>query len=349
METPIEMTLPEIARMVDGTLSQDTRTIITGVCPLEDPQPNCITFCSTKEIRNISVRISASKLAAILIADKVPDTMLVDSKIPFIKVSDPQRALLKLVSIFHPEDRLKAEISEHAIVADSATIGKNVAIAALAVIGEHVVIGDDVQIHPHAVIYRGVTIGSRSIIHAGAIIRENCIIGEGCVIQCSTVIGADGFGYLPGPDGSLEHVRQVGIVTLGDQVEVGANSCIDRATMGSTRLGTHSKVDNLVQIGHNVQIGRSSIICGGAGIGGSTKIGHGVVIGGQTGVADHVTITDGVRIGGNAGVEGSITEKGDYMGFPLSPATTWRKYRARFALLPEVIRSYKAKKKQDLL
>jgi UDP-3-O-[3-hydroxymyristoyl] glucosamine N-acyltransferase len=223
----------------------------------------------------------------------------------------------------------------------SAKIGSGVSIGEFAVVGPLTEIGDNVVIHPHVVLYPGVKIGPRSIIHSHAAIREDSVLGAETVIQNGAVIGADGFGYVPDAKLGLVGVPQLGTVNLGDRVEVGANSAIDRATLGTTTIGLGTKIDNLVQIGHNTRIGRFSILCGQVGIAGSCEIGNQVVIGGQAGVGDHLKIADGIRVGAKSGVVSDLTEKGDYLGFPPLPAQVARRVFAILPQLPDLFRKLK--------
>ena len=219
-------------------------------------------------------------------------------------------------------------------------------VGAFSVVGANAVIEDNVTIHPNVIIYPGVQIGSSTIVHAGAILREDVIIGRECCIQNGAIIGADGFGYYQ-EENDIKPVPQVGTVVLGDRVDVGAQTCIDRATLGTTRLGSSVKLDNLVQIGHNVWIEPGSIVCGHSALGGSVRVGSGVTIGGKVGIADHVSIADGVRIGAGSGVAQDIKERGDYAGYPTQTAQQWRRQARALAKLPGLLRDLKRIQKSD--
>ena len=212
-------------------------------------------------------------------------------------------------------------------------------------IGAEVQIGNNVTIHPHVVIYPGTIIEDDCIIHSGAIIREYCHLKKGCVIQNGAVIGSDGFGYVPDPALGLRAVPQVGRAVLGPLVDVGANSCIDRGALGDTSISLGTKVDNLVQVGHNVSIGEHTIVCGQSGIAGSTRIGARCVLGGSTGVGDHLNIPDDCRFGGNSGVITAIDEPGDYMGHPAIPAQQWRRQGVAVKKLPGLLKDVRSLKK----
>ena len=190
-------------------------------------------------------------------------------------------------------------------------------------------IEDRSVIHPHVTIYPRVRLGQGCVVHAGAVLREDVTLGDHCVIQNGAVIGADGFGYIPDQAGNLHAVPQVGAAKLGNEVHIGANSCVDRGTLGNTTVGDWTKIDNLVQTGHNVSLGQNCIVCGQTGIAGSVSIGNRVVLGGGCGVQDHVSIADGCRFAGHSGVIGDITERGDYAGMPALPARQWRRLVAQ--------------------
>ena len=197
-------------------------------------------------------------------------------------------------------------ISPSILSADFAKLGEEVFIGAFAYLGEHVVVGNGVKIFPNSYLGNNVTIGDNTIIHAGVKIYHECVIGKNVVIHAGTVIGSDGFGYAPQQDGSLKKVPQIGNVVIEDGVEIGANTTIDRATIGSTLIRSGAKLDNLLQIAHNVEIGNNSVIAAQAGVSGSTKIGRNVMIGGQAGIVGHIQIADGTKIYAQSGVSKSI-------------------------------------------
>jgi len=334
--------LSELAHKVDGTLLGNPNERISGLCSLDEPKEGCISF--TREISSEKIRQIAanSTLAAILVNSSVnfsKGELLAN----VVLVKDPLFALVQIVPLFYTQQK-PTGISEKADIHPSAKIGQNVRIGAFAVIGENCRVSDDVVIHPHAVLYSNVSVGARSLIHAGAVIRENCTVGSDAIIQNGAIIGSDGFGYTQGPRGLIA-VPQIGSVTLADSTEVGANTCIDRATLGTTSVGENTKIDNLSQVGHNTKIGSHSIICGQAGIAGSCKIGSGVIMGGGAGVADHVTITDKVRLAGRTGVTSDILKSGDMAGFPAMPAREWRKTMVAIRRLPEIIKQINLKNK----
>lgn len=213
-----------------------------------------------------------------------------------------------------------------AVVAESASLGTRVAIGPLAVVGEGADVGDDVVVGPGSVIGAGARIGAGTVLRERVVVADGVVVGARCLLQAGAVIGGDGFGYAAGPLGA-ERIHHLGTVVLGDDVDVGANACIDRATLGATRVGDRSRIDNLVQVGHNVRIGRDALIAGQAGIAGSTTIGNGVTIGGAAGIADHVRIGDGARIAGGAGVTKSVPSGESWGGYPAQNVARWARER----------------------
>jgi UDP-3-O-[3-hydroxymyristoyl] glucosamine N-acyltransferase len=310
---------------------------ISSLCPFDELKNGCITFTKEHRIQKIIEKLEGQQNipspAAIIISERHHGDAS-EIPLPVLLSPEPLLSIVKLLPLFYEEPLRIAEVSEKADVHSSAVLGKDVYIGAFSVIGAYTNIGDRTVIHPHVTLYDHVTIGADCIIHAGAIIRENCVIHDHTVIQNGAIIGADGFGYIFDPHAQkLLKIPQVGIVDIAKSSEVGANSCIDRATLGTTKIGNGTKIDNLVQIGHNTKIGNNTIICGKVGIAGSCSIGDNVVLGGDVGIKDHVTIESNIRVGAKAGVIGDLKEKGDYAGFPAVKAHTWRKLTKKLLTL----------------
>ena len=330
----VQIALHTIATKVGAKIARgDGDFKISALCALDEPKSNALAFSRHSNLRRIK---NAESLGALIAPSNATQIDLCAVK-NLLLVDDPQAALFSLSKLFYQELPIAAGVSPHAIVDPSVQIGKNVKIGAFCVIGINCTIDDDTVIHPHVVIYGGVKIGKGCTIHAGAIIREGSIIGDYNLIQNGAVIGAEGFGYVLGPSG-LQLLPHSGHVILDAHVDVGANTCIDRAALGNTTIGLNTKIDNLAQIGHNVRIGQHSVICGQAGIAGSVTIGDKVVLGGQSGVADHLSIASGARIAGHAGVSQNIEAPGDYAGYPTLPASRWRRASMLMARLPQLLR-----------
>ena len=254
-----------------------------------------------------------------------------------IRVDDAYNALAKLLQIYEAMLPQKSGIEQPSFIDKSAKLGDEVYIGAFAYIGEKVTIGNNVRIYPQVYIGDGVSIADNSIIYAGAKIYKGCKIGANCIVHSGAIIGSDGFGFAPTEDGGFEKIPQIGIVVLEDNVEVGSNTTIDRATMGATIIGKGTKLDNLIQIAHNVEIGTNSVLAAQTGIAGSTKIGNRVMFGGQVGVAGHLKIADGVKLAAQTGVGKSITKEGSVqMGAPSFEAMQYNKAYVVFRKLPEL-------------
>lgn len=319
------MQLEEIIRELGAEAEHNGQAagVIRDVCALDDAVEGGITFCTKTSPLTVKAQIEKSKASAFLVSSKLKGKFDIEKAVIF--VNNPLESFVKLVTLFRPISNIEHAISSRAEIHPSAKIGKNVAIGAFSVVGANVVIEDDAVLHSHVTLYSSVHIGKRTIIHAGAVIRENCRVGADCTVQNGVVIGAEGFGYFLNSKNELQAVPQVGAVVIERGVDIGANTCIDRATLGLTKIGTGTKVDNLVQIAHNVQMGSNCIVCGQGGIAGSAKIGNYVTLGAGVGVGDHVKICDGARFSARAGVSHDIEVRADYGGTPAVPITTWRR------------------------
>ena len=285
-------TVEEIARLIQGKVLGDGRTPIQGITHIESPGPGLITF--VQDERGLR-KLEASEIACLI----VPPTLSRSSK-PLIQTANPKLAWAQLLREFFPEPPYPGTVSPQAWVAKTAKIGRQVTLEPFAVVSDFVEIQDGAVIRSHVYLAPKVRVGAETILHPGVMVYENCEIGSSVVIHAGAVIGADGFGYVATKNGQ-EKIPQVGNVVIEDGVELGACVTIDRATVGSTRIGRGSKIDNLVQIGHNVTIGPHTVISAQTGISGSSKIGSFVTMGGKVGVGDHVTIADNVIVGAGAG------------------------------------------------
>jgi UDP-3-O-[3-hydroxymyristoyl] glucosamine N-acyltransferase len=328
-----ELTAGEVAHAADGTVEGDSSLRVTGVKPLDEAGPDDLSFVA--EPRYFPY-IAASQARVLLVA-RGSDAPVEGRTV--IRVDDPRRALTRILPLLHPEERAEAgvhptavvdgaEIDPAATVGAYAVIGAGTVVGARARIGAHVVIGRrcrvdaDAVIHPHVTLYDGVTVGERSIIHSGA------------------RLGADGFGFVP-EGGGLVKVPQVGGCRIEADVEVGANTTIDRGSIGDTVVGRGTKIDNLVQIGHNCRIGRSVIIVSQAGISGSTKVGDGAVLGGQSGFQGHIEVGAGARVGAQAGVTASVAPGETVSGYPARPHREALRVQAATFRLPELMKRVK--------
>lgn len=332
------MILSDIATLVHGTLSGDGLIGIERVAKIEDAIPGDITFLANQKYRK---HLLTTRASAVLIARDENFKELAESTnaIALVRVPDPYLAFLKLIEIFHPPaERLPEGVHSSAVVSPSAKLGGNIAVGAHVVIGQRCVIGEGSTIHPGVVVGDDVTIGTDALLYSNVSIRECCKLGDRVTIHPGAVIGSDGFGFAPKPDGTYEKIPQRGIVVIESDVEIGSNTTIDRATLGETRIKQGAKLDNLVQIGHNVVIGRHTVIAGQSGISGSTKIGDYCVIAGQVGFAGHLEIADHTTFGAKTGVPKSIKESGKiYFGYPARELRTTLKLEAALNQLPQLL------------
>lgn len=326
----ISFTAQDVATALHASLHGNSSLTINGLCAIHSPEPGRLTFLKSKSPTAAwRTLIKLPEVAVLVEPALLPDSEAIRSlRCVLLVVPHAQRAFIEAVNHFYEPESVTRTVHPTAHVDPSAVISEGVSIGPLAVIGPRVHLGAGVIVHNSVTIKRDVVVGARTELHSGVVIREGCSLGVDCVVHDNTVIGADGFGYIPDPAVGIRKVPQVGIVVIGDNVEIGASTTIDRATVGATKVGSHTKIDNQVQIGHNVLIGSHCMICAQVGIAGSAVLGDRVVLGGGTGVADHITIASGVRVGGHAGVTSDISEPGDYMGMPAIKAGAYRRQQA---------------------
>jgi UDP-3-O-[3-hydroxymyristoyl] glucosamine N-acyltransferase len=340
----LKITAAEIVEAVDGSLIHRSESVITGICSLDELRDGCLSFTTTSSLKQISEMLQNSPLSALLVSAEVEGVEQLVERTPpenlptLIGVKNPMLAFCKVAPLFFDIPQPERGVSDFARVHPGASIGENVAIGDFCSIGADCVIEDNATLHPHVTVYPGARIGKGALLHAQSVVREDCTVGEGCIVQNGAVVGADGFGYTPCPEMGIRHVPQVGGVEISSQVEIGANSCVDRGTLGTTKIGVGSKIDNLVQIGHNARIGSHSLLCGQVGIAGSCSIGNQVTLGGMAGVKDHIRIADGVRVAGRSGVITDLPEKGDYAGFPAIKAGDWKRLQTALVRLPGIVK-----------
>ncbi len=334
-----KISISDVAEIAKARLVGKTDGVVCGICSNNEPRENCLTLFTGSSKKQLRETLFGTKVTAVLVKEGNSFDDLKDS-VTLLYVANPIAALVSILSHFVQFADSDGVINQTVEIHKSAKLGKNISIGAFSVIGEGAEIGDNVVIHPHVVIYPFAKVGSNSILHSGATIREYCEIGKFSLIQNGAVIGSDGFGYFF--DGSmLRAVPQIGTTKLADYVDIGANTCIDRATLGTTSVDMGTKLDNLVQVGHNVKIGKMSILCGQVGIAGSAIIGNGVTLGGQAGVGDNAVIPDKCRFAGQSSVFGKVTEAMDYAGSPAVPLKDWKRQIAALRKLPSLFSKLK--------
>ncbi len=328
--------LNELSRLLEGELKGEPGYEISSVNSLEKAGEQEIAFCAKD-----SADVENLKAGALVVGRK--------STIEYpnlIYVDEPYIAFSQLLNHFFPHRPFNEGIDPNAHVDAGAVIGENVGIGSCSYVGAGCVIGENTEIHSGVKIYRNVTIGKNCLIYSNVVIREDVEIGEGVVIQPGAVIGADGFGFTRLSDGTPIKVPQKGKVIIGNFCEIGANTCIDRSTIEETVLADYVKTDNLVQVGHNVRIGRGTALSAHTGISGSVEVGENVIMGGQVGIADHVKIGDNVMIAAKTGVTGNIKAGTIAAGIPHQDIRKWRKNYALFRNLDKYVERIKALEKK---
>jgi len=325
----MKLTAHEIATVVEGTLHGSPDILITGAAGLSEAAASDISFLgNSKYLEQLSKTAAGVVLVPASIEE--PDR-------PVIKVKNPQFAFAKILHIIEQEQNPaeKSGIHSTAIVSSTASIGPDVVIGPYAVIEDGVAIGARTKVSAHCFIGRATRIGDDCFLYPRVTVRNNISIGSRVIIHPGVVIGADGFGFVPGATGHFK-IPQIGTVEIGDDVEIGANTTIDRATTDKTRIGKGTKIDNLVMIAHNVQVGEHCFICAQAGIAGSTKIGNFVTMAGQAGITGHATVGDGATLAAKSGVIGNVAPKEVVSGYPARPHREALKIQALLHRLPEI-------------
>lgn len=306
-------TIKEINEILKGELVGDTSHSIESPEQLDKAQAHQITFIGSKKYKQFW---ATSKASAAIVNQDI-DLEPGENK-AFIRVKNADLAMAKLLEVFNPPaPTLEEAIHPTATIHSTATLGKNCTIGANCYIGKNVRIGEGAILYPNTTIFEDTTIGNNTIIWSGTVVRERTIIGADCIIHSNVSIGADGFGYRPSDDGrGLVKIPQIGNVIIGDAVEIGANTCIDKAKFSSTIIGNGCKIDNLVQIGHNCVLGLFCVIAGHSSLAGSVTLGNGVLVGGDVSIKDHITIGDGATIGGGSGVITDVPAGKTVLGYP---------------------------------
>ena len=338
----MQLTLQEIAQITGAETAGKPDTVITRPCALDDAQPGGICYVTSLDKTDLLAQLKATALI-------VPQAAK-EKKLPFsgelLYAKDPEWSfilLLKHLDAARPKHT--PGIHPTAVISPKAKLGANVSVGAYSVIEDGVTIGDDTVIFPQCYIGKNVTIGKHCYIYPQVVIREDCILKDYVILQPGARIGADGFGFTF-HDGRHQKIPQVGNVVLGNDVEIQANTCVDRAKIASTVIGDNTKLDNLVQVGHNVRIGQSSICCAQVGIAGTTDIGNGVILAGQVGLAGHMKIGDRAQIGAQSGVMGDVPAGKTYFGFPAMPQKEAFKQMAIMRKLPEMYKEFQQFKKE---
>jgi UDP-3-O-[3-hydroxymyristoyl] glucosamine N-acyltransferase len=332
------LVLRELAARLGCRLEGDGSIEIGRVSTLEAAVPGDVSFLSNPKY---AAQLAATKASAVILGEDVEP-----APCAMLRAGDPYLAFAAAVSLLAPDDRPAPGVSPSAQVDPGASIGQDCHIGAFAVVGAGAVIGARTIVHAHAVIYPGVNLGEDCVIHAHASIRERCRLGNRVIVQNGAVIGSDGFGFAPRPDGTYQKIPQTAPVVIEDDVEIGANTTIDRPAVGETRIEAGSKIDNLVQVAHGVRVGRNVMLVAQVGIAGSTTIGDSTMLAGQVGVAGHLHIGKGTKATAQTGIPNSLPDGSFVSGYPAIGNREWLKSSAVFRRLPEIKKALAALEKR---
>ena len=325
--------LADIAAIVNGNLTGDGHTLIVGVGSLDTAREGEITFIDKPELLSVA---DTSPAAAFIAPSNAPR-----GRKPMILTEDPRLAFSKVLEIFAPKPRVYPGVHPLAVVGENVKLGEGVSVGAHAYVGNGTILGDRAIVHPMAYVGDNVTLGADTTVWPQAFVGDRCTFGERVVVHPGASVGGDGFGYVQ-ENGKHRKIPQIGTVILGDDVEIGANSTVDRATLGATRIGRGTKVDDHVHIAHNVVVGEDCLLCGQVGISGSATVGDRVIMAGQVGVNDHITIGSDIIIGGQAGVFSDLPEPGYYSGYPAKPHNHSLRVLAATQKLPDMAKRLKS-------
>jgi UDP-3-O-[3-hydroxymyristoyl] glucosamine N-acyltransferase len=320
--------LVEIADRLSCTLEGDGSVEILGVATLERAGAGDLSFLTNPKYHNDAKKTAAS---AILVGKDSPPM-----RVPLLRHENPYLAFARAIEIFHRPAAMQPSIHPTAWISDTAKIGEDVFVGAFTFIGEHAVIGKGVRIHSRCTVEEAAQIGEHTTMHSGSVVRQRVVIGRNCIIQANSVVGADGFGYARESNGAWYPIVQAGTVIVEDEVEIGASTTIDRATLGETLIKRGTKIDNQVHIGHGCVVGTDNLICAQVGLAGSTKTGKGVVLTGQVGAAGHLQIGDGTIVTPQTGIANSIEAGVIVSGSPAIDHKNWLRSSAAFSKLPEI-------------
>ena len=324
----------QIAALLNGTVEGNPETEVWNVAKIEEGAPGMLSFLANPKY--IPYIYETKSSVVIVNKDFVAEKPIAAT---LIRVDDAYASFAKLLAFYDQMSQDKKGVSSLAFVSSTAKCGENLYLGEFAFIGENVTLGNNVKVYPQVYVGDGCVIGDNTVLYPGVRLYRNTVVGRRCIIHAGAVIGADGFGFAPQEDGHYEKIPQVGNVMIDDDVEIGANTTIDRSTMGSTHVHKGVKLDNLIHLAHNVEIGENSALAAQVGVSGSTHLGKNCVVGGQSGFVGHIHIANGSKFGGQCGVMGSIKEENqEFMGTPIQPLRQYLKTNARFRHLDEMAR-----------
>jgi UDP-3-O-[3-hydroxymyristoyl] glucosamine N-acyltransferase len=333
------MHVQELARRLGAVADPALKVEIDGVAPMEEAGASQVTFFNNP---TYGVALKSTRAGAVLVGKEFKG----ECPAPLLRVANPYLAFAHAIALFHAPPAPPAGVHPTAILGAGVVLGKDVSIGPYVTLGDRVAVGDGTTIHPHCVVYRDARIGKGCLLHSHAVVREEVRLGDRVILQNGAIVGADGFGFAPRGDGTYEKIPQAGTVELGDDVEVQALSCVDRATIGVTSVGNGTKIDNLVQVGHGSRVGKDTLLCGQVGLAGTTHVGDRVTLAGQVGVAGHLTIGDGATVTAQSGVMDNIPAGELWGGFPAVPFRDYKLAIFYFLKLPELVKRLKALERQ---
>ncbi len=324
------MKLGELATRLGATLYGDGDVEVTGVKGIEVAGPSEITFVANPRYASLA---RTTRAAAVLVEPEFQEITA-----PTLRIKNPYLAFSRALGLFYQPPEYVPGIHPTAVIDPTAQIGESAHIGAYVVVGSGVRLGPHATLLPHVVLYPGVQAGSHLFAHAHAVIREGCMLGDHVTLENGAIVGADGFGFAKNESGHWEKIPQSGPVRLGDRVDVQANACIDRATVGATEIGAGTKIDNLVQVGHGSKVGENTLLCAQTGLAGSSVVGNNAILAGQVGVAGHCTIGDGVILTAQSGVSHDVPADKMISGSPAFDNRTWLRAVTIFQRLPELLK-----------
>lgn len=330
----MQFSAQQIAALLGGALYGNSNAMVSDVAPIEHAQSHQLSFVTEEKYLPL---LASTKAGVVLITRSVVEGKMSfpegEGKAggAFIIVDNARGAMGQLLGIVSKAmNPPKQGIEQPCFIAEGVSVPEDAYVGALAYVGKNVQLGKGVQIYPNVYIGDNVTVGDGTVLYAGVKVYARCVIGKQCILHAGVVVGSDGFGFEPDAKGVNQKIPQIGNVIIEDDVEIGANTTVDRAMMGSTIIRRNAKIDNLVQIAHNVEVGESTFLCAQVGIAGSTKIGKHCILAGQVGVAGHIEIADNCIFGAQTGIAGNIRKPGTYMGSPAIDANIWRRAVVRF-------------------
>ena len=339
----MEFSAQQIAMLLGGKIAGDANRKVSDVGPIESAHEGQLSFlCDAKYLP----LLSKTGASVVLMTDSI--AFEGETNATLIRVENARAAMGQLLALVAKAmNPAKQGIEQPCFVSEGVTIPEDAYIGAYAYIGKNVQLGKGVQIYPHTYIGDNVKIGDNTILYSGVKVYYNCVIGKDCILHAGVVIGSDGFGFEPDANGVNQKLPQIGNVIIEDDVEIGANTTVDRAMMGSTIIRRNAKLDNLVQVAHNVEIGESTFMCAQVGVAGSTKVGGHCILAGQVGVAGHITIADNCIFGAQSGIANNVKKSGMYQGSPAIDAMNWRRSSVGFKQLPDLMKKIQELEKRQ--